>query len=138
MCRSLMPCRTADLIEAPQHPQIVHKPSEAPRTLKRKRKRKRKRELGQETGHFSPQDEDRPAWKRPRTSPSSCTAEERAANISEKSTDPIQYWIRTGRWQEKYFEQDSQVREDLEHDSWLEEQMEESNQVVQYVEINGS
>jgi hypothetical protein len=27
--------------------------------------------------------------------------------------------------------------EDFEHDSWLEEQVEESNQVVQYVEING-
>lgn len=60
------------------------------------------------------------------------------SDISENSTDPIEYWIRTGRWQSKYFEQDSQVREDLEHDSWLEEQIEESNQVVQYVEINGN
>ena len=37
----------------------------------------------------------------------------------------------------EYFEQDSQVREDLEQDSWLEEQMDYSTQVVQYVEING-
>ena len=29
------------------------------------------------------------------------------------------------------------MREEFEHDSWLEKQMEESNQVVQYLEING-
>ena len=55
--------------------------------------------------------------------------------------DPVQYWTQTKRWPKGYFEQDSQVREDFERDSWLdsyfEKQMEESNHVVQYVEING-
>ena len=60
-----------------------------------------------------------------------------ASNISENSTDPIQYWVCTGRWPKKYFEQDSQLREDLEQDSWLEEQMENSTQAVKYVEVNG-
>lgn len=51
----------------------------------------------------------------------------------------METWIRTKRWPSQYFLQDDQVREDLERDSWLEEymSMEESNQVVQYVEING-
>ena len=51
--------------------------------------------------------------------------------------DPVQYWTQTKRWPKGYFDQNSQVREDFERDSWLEEQMAESNHVVQYVEING-
>ncbi len=123
-----MPCRTADLIEASQRPHVLHKPS--------KPHQKRKRE--HEAGRSSPQDRDRPPSKRPRTSPSSCTAEESAASDTcEKNVDPLEYWTRTRRWPKEYFEQDSQIREDLEQDSWLEEQMEYSTQVVEYVEING-
>ncbi len=59
-----------------------------------------------------------------------------ASDISENTTDPLEYWIRTGRWRKEYFEQDSQVRDDFEQDSWLEHEMEQSNQVVQYVEID--
>ncbi|MCJ1352073.1 MAG: hypothetical protein MMC33_002057 [Icmadophila ericetorum] len=125
-----MPCRTADLIEVPQRPQILHKPLEAARNPKRKR--------GQEVGHSSFQGGDRLPSKRLGTSPSNCTAEERvASDVRKNSTEPIQYQICTGRWPKKYFEQDSQVREDLEQDSWLEEQMENLTQVVEYVEING-
>ena len=59
------------------------------------------------------------------------------SETSEKNADPLEYWIRTKRWPKEYFEQDSQVWEDLEQDSWLEEQMEYSTEVVQYVEVNG-
>ena len=105
-----MPYRTADLIEAPKFPQILHGIPEAPR------KRKRKRE--QEAGHFS-QYRDQPPSKRPPNSPSSSIAEgnlypEAASNTGESSTDPLQYWIQNGRWRKEYFEQDSQVREDFE------------------------
>lgn len=106
-----MPCRTADLIEAPKRPQILHKPSEAPQNRKRKRE--------QEAGHSFHQDRDQPPSKRPRTSPSSCPAEEKlhpeaASDTSESSTNPLQYWIQNGRWRKEYFEQDSQVRDDFE------------------------
>ena len=37
-----------------------------------------------------------------------------ASDVSEGSTDPLQHWIQTGKWQKEYFEQDSQVREDFE------------------------
>ena len=124
----LILCHTADLIEAPQHPQILYISSRAPR----------KRKRGQKAGHSSPQDGDRLSSKRPRTSPSSCTAEERAASdTSEKNVGPLKYWTRTRRWPKEYFEQDSQVRENLKQDSWLEERMDYSTKVVQYVEING-
>ena len=32
----------------------------------------------------------------------------------DTSTDPLEYWTRTKRWHKRYFEQDSQVREDFE------------------------
>jgi len=117
-----------DLTAASQRPQVPHKPSKA----------HQKRKRGQEAGHSSPPDRDWPSSKRPWTSPLSCTAEERAAtNISEKNVDPLEYWTRIRRWPKEYFEQDSHIREDLNQDSWLEEQMEYLTQVVQYVEING-
>ncbi|KAK3167868.1 hypothetical protein OEA41_004314 [Lepraria neglecta] len=124
----LMLCHTTGLIEASQRPQVLHKPS----------KPYQKRIRGHEAGHSSPQDRDWPP-ERLRISPSSCTAEERAASsTSEKNVDPLEYWTRTKRWPKEYFKQDSQVREDLKQDSWLEEQMEQSSiPVVQYVEING-
>jgi len=104
-----MPCHTADLIEASQRPQVLHKPS----------KPHQKRKRGHEAGRSSPQDRDRPPSKRPRTSPSRCTAEEKlhqeaASDTSENGPDPLLYWIQTGRWRKEYFEQDSQVREDFE------------------------
>ena len=118
-----MPYRTANLIEVPQRPQILHKPLKAAR--------KRKRKPGQEAEHSSPQDGDRLPSKRLRTSPSSCTAEERAASdISENSPDPLLYWLQTRRWPKEYFEQDSQVRadfkrgkspEEFEKRDWLQE-----------------
>ena len=104
-----MPCHIADLIEASQRPQVLQKAS--------KPHQKRKRE--HEARRSSPQDRDRSPSKRPRTSPSSCTAEEilhqeAASDTSENSPDPLLYWIQTGTLCKEYFEQDSQVREDFE------------------------
>ena len=107
------------------------------------RKRKRRQEEP-EAGHLSPRIRDQPPSKRPQTSPPSCTAEvelkekkERSSDINEKDVNPLECWTRTQRWPKEYFEQDSQVREDLEQDSWLEEKMENSTEVVKYVETNG-
>ncbi|KAL8725481.1 MAG: hypothetical protein Q9181_006403 [Wetmoreana brouardii] len=119
----------ADLIEVP--PQVLHQPS----TSSRKRKR------GQE-------EQEMPPFKQARISPPSFPAEgglkeekekkERASDINEEDTNPLEYWTLTKRWPEKYFAQDSHTREEeLEQDSWLEEQMDNSTQVVKYVETSG-
>lgn len=97
-----------DLTEASQRPQILQ-------TSKPHQKRKRV----YETKNSSYQDRDWPLSKRPRTSSSTCTAEEKlyqeaAGDTCSSSTDPLQYWIWNGRWPKEYFEQDSQVREDFE------------------------
>ncbi len=81
------------------------------------RKRNRAREE-QEAEHRSPI-QDQPPPKRLRTKSSSFTAEkdlhsEAATDISEDGSDPLQYWIQTGKWRKEYFEQNSQVREDFE------------------------
>ena len=135
MCMCLhLPCRIADLIEAPQRSHVLQKPSEV--------HQKRKRE--QEARHSSLQDQDRPPPKRPRTSPPSCGAKGESKTKAEGDTskispDPVEAWIQTTRWPSQYFEQDSQAGEDFfEDDSWLVEQMEQSSiPVIQYVEING-
>ncbi|KAL8652277.1 MAG: hypothetical protein Q9210_002775 [Variospora velana] len=111
--------------------QVLHNPPK----LHQKRKR--------EAGHSSPEDQDRFPSKQPRTSPPSYkteaeTQKEAESDTSKSNADPVETWIHTKKWPSHYFRQDSQVREDFEHDSWLEELMEESNQVVQYVEINGA
>ena len=117
------------MIEVLQPLQILQNPS--------KLHRKRRREAGP-----SPQDQAPPPSKRPRTSFPSCKIEgelekEAGSNTSKNIADPIETWIQTKKWPSQYFRQDSQAREAFERDSWLEEQMEESNQVVQYVEVNG-
>ena len=101
-----------------------------------------KRKRGQIVESRSSQIRDQPPLKRPRKSPSSCTVEEKlhqvaASDTNENSLDALHYWTLTKRWPKEFFEQDSQLREDLEQDSWLEEQIENSTQVVNYVEING-
>jgi len=137
----LLPYHSADPVQAQQSPQILPKPSAS------SRKRKRRQEE-QAAGHLSPRIRDQPPSKRPRTSPPSCTVEvgskkknkgkkERASDINEKKADALEHWTLTKRWPKEYFEQDSQIREDLEQDSWLEEQMESSTYNVNYVEING-
>ena len=118
------------MVAALKPPQILLKPS--------KPAQKRKREAG----HSSPPDQTLPPSKRPRNSPRRCKAEGEPQETAESDTrketiDPVETWIQTEKWPSQYFRQDSQVREAFECDSWLEEQMEESNQVVQYVEING-
>ena len=99
----------------------------------------------QETGHLSSRIGAQPPSKRPQISPSSCTAtvglkkekkKEGASNIIE-TADPLEYWTLTKRWPKEYLEQISQIREDLEVDSWLEEQMENPVQDIKYVEVNG-
>lgn len=120
----------ADIMKALQPLQTLHDPS--------KRHRKRKREAGPS----SHQDRDQPPLKRPRTSPPSCKdkkelQKEAGSDTNNISTDPTETWIQTKKWPSQYFTQDSQAREAFERDSWLEEQMEESKQTVQYVEIDG-
>lgn len=129
-------------------PQAQHNSKILPKASASSRKRKRRQEE-QEAGHLSPRIRDQPSIKRPRTSLPSCTVEveleedkERSSDINQKSADPLEYWTRTKRWPKEYFEQDSQVREDLiqdlDQDSWLEEEMENSTPgVVKYVEVNG-
>lgn len=132
--------RGADLIEATPRPQILHKPS----TSSRKRKRGQEE---QEAGHSSSRTREQPPSKRPQISPPSCAAagvpkkkerkKESATDIIEKTADPLEYWTVTKRWPKEYFEQDSQVRKDLEQDSWKEEQMDDSTPSIKYVEVNG-
>ena len=45
-------------------------------------------------------------------------------------SDLVQYWTQTKRWPKGYFEQDSQVREDFNYNSLLEELIAESNYVI--------
>ncbi len=118
------------MVAALKPPQFLRKPS--------KPSKKRKREAGQS----SPPDQTLPPSKRPRNSPRSCKAEGEPQETAESDTrketiNPVETWVQTEKWPSQYFRQDSQVWEAFECDSWLEEQMEESNQVVQYVEING-
>ncbi|KAI4221326.1 MAG: hypothetical protein L6R40_008640 [Gallowayella cf. fulva] len=129
-------------------PQIHHKPSTSCR--------KRKRGQGEEAGHLSSRIREQPPLKRPQIPPPSCNAEvelkkekktkkkkkeermkESASDIIVKTTDPLQYWTLTKRWPKEYFEQHTQIKEDLEQDSWLEEQMENPTQDIKYVEVNG-
>ena len=118
------------MVAALKPPQILPKPP--------KPSQKRKGEAG----HSSPPDQTLPPSKRPRKSPRSCKAEGEPQEAAESDTrketiDPVEIWVYTEKWPSQYFRQDSQIREAFECDSWPEEQMEESNQVVQYVEING-
>ena len=107
----LLLCRSADLVEAPQRPQTLHKPSTS----------SRKRERGQEEQEFkrpSSRTQEQPPSKRLQISPSSCIIKKEshqvpASDFSE-GIDPLQHWIKTGKWRKEYFEQDSQVREDFE------------------------
>ena len=137
----LLPCRSADLIEASQRPQTLHKPS----TSSRKRKCGQEE---QETGHLSSQIGQQPPSKRPQISPPSSAAaavlekkkerkKESASDIIEKTADRLEYWTVTKRWPKEYFEQASQIRKDLEQDSWQEEQMDDSTPSIKYVEVNG-
>ena len=123
----LLPSRSADPIEAPQHPQILHKPS----TSSRKRKRDQGEQEEQEAGNLFSRTREQPPSKRLQISPPSYTAKiglkkkkekkkESASNVIE-TADPLKYWTLTKRWPKEYFEQHSQIREDLEQDSWLEE-----------------
>ncbi|KAI4089037.1 MAG: hypothetical protein L6R37_008105 [Teloschistes peruensis] len=129
--------------KATQRPQILQKPSMP--------SRKRKRGQGEEAGHLSSRIREQPPSKRPQIPPPSCTAEvelkkkkkkkerkkESASDIIVKTADPLEYWTLTKQWPREYFEQHSQIKEDLEKDSWLEEQMENPIQDIKYVEVNG-
>lgn len=108
----LILCRSADLIEATQYPQVFHKPSSS------SRKRKREQEE-QEAVHPSSRSQDQSPSKQLPTSPSSRLDKSKshqtpASDISEGSIDPLEYWIKTAKWRKEYFKQDSQVREDFE------------------------
>ena len=56
------------------------------------------------------------------------------------TADPLEYWTLTKRWPKAYFEQHSQIGEDLEKDSalsYFEEEMQDALQDIQWVEVNG-
>ena len=108
----LLPCRSADLVEAPQPPQTIQKPS----TSSRKRKRGQEEE---EVERPLSQTQEHPPSMRLQTSHSSYINKKEshqvpASDVSKGSSDPLLYWIQTGTWNKEYFEQDSQVREDFE------------------------
>lgn len=74
-----------------------------------------------------------------------CTAKlkskDEVANTIDEIVDSLEYWTRNKTWPKVYFDQDSQVKKDFEHnseqDSWLEEMRKYSTYSVQYVEIQG-
>ena len=108
----LLLCRSANLIETPQRPQTIYKSSIS------SRKRKRGQE-GQEIRHPSSRTQEQPPSKQRQASPSNLIKKKEpyqalASDVSEDSTDPLQYWVQTGKWRKEYFEQDSQVRADFE------------------------
>lgn len=80
--------------------------------------------------------------KRSRTSAQGTTErrpQEAEKHLSTTVADPVQNWVLNERWPNECFEPDDQAREELlEHDSWLEEQMEQPPiPVVKYVKRNG-
>ena len=137
-----LPSSSADLVEAPQRPQTYHQPS----TSSRKRKRGQEEE---EVGRPSAHTQGQPPSERLQVPPPSCTAEvelkkihkeeeeQSASDTIVQTTDPLEYWTLTKRWPKEYFEQQRQIKEDLEQDSWLEEQMGRPIQEIKYVEVNG-
>lgn len=119
-------------MDAPQRPQPFKKPAISP--LKRKR--------GQDVERLSPQTQDLRSSKRPRISPQSAAEgqlQKVERNLGTGIADPLKSWVLNNGWPNEYFEQDTQAREDFfEHDSWLEEQMEQlPPPTVQYVGIDG-
>ena len=108
---------SADLVEAPQSPQIPHKPS----TSSRKRKRAREE---QAVEYPASRIQEQPPLKRLQTSFSSCAVEvgqnekgkrkrkEVAGNIIE-TVDPLKYWTLARRWPKEYLEQHCQILEEL-------------------------
>ncbi|KAL9098127.1 MAG: hypothetical protein Q9163_006154 [Psora crenata] len=89
------------------------------------RKRKRGQEK-QEAGRLSSRSQEQCYSKQLQTPPSSYIDKKNShqvsgSDISEAGTDPLKYWIETGKWRKEYFEQDSQVRKDFERGKSLEE-----------------
>ena len=87
------------------------------------RKRKRAQEAGKPLSPPSIQSRGQSAVKRRRTSPSRnrddssphhMPTREATRAATREDLDPLTYWTETGRWQKKYFEQDSQSKEDFE------------------------
>ena len=118
--------------DTPYYPQTSKKPAKS--SLKRKR--------GDDIEQTSHLTRSPLPPKRPRTIPPSTAdgqPEEVEKGIGVRATDPLTNWVMKKKWPHECFEQDSQAREDfLDHDSWLEELMEQAPPPsVQYVEING-
>lgn len=64
--------------------------------------------------------------------------EKRTKSDFKKNAIPLDTWVRSKSLPSDSIEQDSEIGEDFEDDSWLEENMEQSTPVVQYMEINGT
>ncbi|KAL9104366.1 MAG: hypothetical protein Q9163_000666 [Psora crenata] len=139
-------------VQAPPSPPLSNKPESGGRlqTLYKPSTSSRKRKRGQEEQEVerpSSETQEQPLSKRPQIPPPRCTAEvelkkkerkkKSASDLIVKTADPLEYWTLTKRWPKEYFEQDNRIEEDLEQNSWLEEQMENSTQAIKYVEVNG-
>lgn len=145
----LLPCRRPNLVPVQQSSQILSNPPAS--------SRKRKPEdQGQGFGYLSPLIRDDPPSKRPRTSPSSSTAEvglkttttktttteknkdkKGAIDIIVENVDPLEYWTLTKRWPKEYFEHDILPGKEAKGDTRLNQHMENSTQIVRYMETNG-
>ena len=123
-----MPCDAADLTQTAQDPSSRYDPP----VVSRKRKR------SEAADHHQTQEQP---LKRLQGSRIGSIADgeiiQDGLEQLDDTCDPVQYWTQTKRWPERYFDLDSQGREDFDRDTWREEQMTESNNVVEYVVING-
>ena len=139
----LLPSSSADLVEIPQCRQTHLQPSTS--------SRKRKRGQEEEVECPSARTQEQPPSNRLQVPPRSCTAEvelkkihkeeeekkkQSASDTIVQTTDPLECWTLTKRWPKEYFEQQRQIEEDLEQDSWLEEEMGRPIQEIKYVEVN--
>lgn len=118
----LLSCRNSDLVKAQQSSQILSKSFAFSWKWKWEQEE-------QEAENLSSWIQDQSSLKRSRISSSSCIAEvelkekkkKKTSDINDKNVNTLKYWTLTKRWSEKYFEQDSQIRKDLEQNSWLKE-----------------
>ena len=105
----LLPYRYTNLTKASQNRRVLPKLSHPPP----------KRKRGQDIENRSPPIQHQPPSKRLRIKPIRCSSAKElhpgsVTDTYKDSSDPLQYWIQTGKWRRKDFEQDSQVREDFE------------------------
>lgn len=126
------------MTDTPQHSQILLKPS----ISSRKRKWEQE-EQGAEYLFCRHQSPSKRSQNSPHCGNSAAGLREEkkwkegTSDLNEETFHPLQYWILTMRWPKEYFEQNSEIRKDLERDNWLEGKIETSTPRIQYIEVNG-